>query len=191
MITSGRRTKICTNRCRSSLRHAQCSGRRCSATTCAGPRRRQWACIASWSQKRLSEFDTPTDSFALLHLDARWAGRRFSVALLGNHSVETLPHIEVVSGQKDKICPATIDKVYARRILEVAKATFRVRGCRDYARIDIRFGETGTPSVIGVGTVGILDRGRIVRAGGRSGRLFPLQPDVPHHRSGAGALPHR
>jgi iron complex outermembrane recepter protein len=32
-------------------------------------------CELGAAQKRLSEFDTPTDSYALLHLDARWARR--------------------------------------------------------------------------------------------------------------------
>ena len=38
------------------------------------------------AQKRLSQFDTPTDSYALLHLDARWArhwaGRDIQVGLV-------------------------------------------------------------------------------------------------------------
>lgn len=89
-------------------------------------------------------------------------GREFHVSILGNDPAEVLPIIEydfsdlppdqpsVISyaAKWDPLaevfhrvathCPADIPKRLARRIEEVALRAYRVSGCRDYARLDLR-----------------------------------------------------
>ncbi len=47
-------------------------------------------------------------------------------------------------------CPARIDKELAREIRNVALASYRVLGCRDWARVDVRCDAAGRPLVIEV-----------------------------------------
>lgn len=45
-------------------------------------------------------------------------------------------------------CPAAVDADLSRRLEETALEAFRLLGCRDYARIDLRLDEAGTPHVL-------------------------------------------
>jgi D-alanine-D-alanine ligase len=89
-------------------------------------------------------------------------GREFHVSLWGNEVVEMLPPVEMdFSGfpdLRDRLCtydskfvpgsrhyegiqtllPAPLMPDEAQRLEEVCRAAYRVTGCRDYARIDIR-----------------------------------------------------
>ena len=89
-------------------------------------------------------------------------GREFHVSILGNDPPEVLPLIEYdfsalppdqpalisyaakwdplaeVFHQVASHCPAEVPKRLARRIEEVALRAYRVSGCRDYARLDLR-----------------------------------------------------
>ncbi len=47
-------------------------------------------------------------------------------------------------------CPADVDAALERAIVETAKAAFRVTGCRDWARIDLRLDGEGRPHVLEV-----------------------------------------
>ncbi|HEU4566289.1 MAG TPA: hypothetical protein VFS05_16620 [Gemmatimonadaceae bacterium] len=45
-------------------------------------------------------------------------------------------------------CPAPIDAALERRITEVVLAAYRVLGCRDWSRIDVRLDAHGVPNVV-------------------------------------------
>jgi D-alanine-D-alanine ligase len=47
-------------------------------------------------------------------------------------------------------CPARIDEETYRRIERVALHAYRVLGCRDWARVDVRLDAAGTPTVVEV-----------------------------------------
>ncbi len=91
-------------------------------------------------------------------------GREFTVGILGNGSPYVLGIMEVAPSEgsvedfvysitvKREIderarysCPPNVAPRLLRRIEEVALDSYRVLGCRDVARIDIRLGEDGTP----------------------------------------------
>ena len=89
-------------------------------------------------------------------------GREFHVPVMGNYPPRTLPITEVdfaaLAPDQPNIlsyaakwdprneayhkvqlrCPATLAKHTDTRMRDVALATYRVLGCRDYARVDIR-----------------------------------------------------
>ena len=47
-------------------------------------------------------------------------------------------------------CPARVDKELARDIRSVALSTYRILGCRDWARVDVRCDAAGRPMVVEV-----------------------------------------
>ena len=47
-------------------------------------------------------------------------------------------------------CPAEVDRQRPRRIEQVALAAFRLTGCRDYARVDLRMDDQGRIFVLEV-----------------------------------------
>ena len=47
-------------------------------------------------------------------------------------------------------CPAQIDEALAREVERVALRAYRVLGCRDWSRIDVRLDEAGEPNVVEV-----------------------------------------
>lgn len=77
-------------------------------------------------------------------------GRRITIALLGNGTVECLPLVETLSDPGRRICPAELDATVADRIRAVASLAYRTVGCRDYGRVDIRLGAGGEPIVVDV-----------------------------------------
>jgi D-alanine-D-alanine ligase len=86
------------------------------------------------------------------------SGREIQVAVLGNDPVECLPLVELKSRKHKMVCPAPLDEALAHRIREAAKAAFRACECRDYARVDIRVGRSGSPHVVGITSIGILEQ---------------------------------
>lgn len=111
-------------------------------------------------------------------------GREFTVALLGNGaSLEALPIVEVefaalpagsnpiygyeakwvwdVPGKPLNIfrCPADVGTDLRLEIETISKEAFRVLGCRDWCRLDVRLDERGRPSILEVNPLpGILPR---------------------------------
>ncbi|MDX1764979.1 MAG: ATP-grasp domain-containing protein, partial [bacterium] len=47
-------------------------------------------------------------------------------------------------------CPASVDPALGQKIEEIALRTYRLFGCRDFARLDFRIDETGEPYIIEV-----------------------------------------
>ncbi len=111
-------------------------------------------------------------------------GREFTVALLGNGtSLQVLPIVEInldclpdgvnpiysfeakwIWDTEEKplsifSCPAPLEPLLQRQIEELCKRTFRVLGCRDWCRIDVRLDARGLPQVIELNPLpGILPR---------------------------------
>lgn len=66
------------------------------------------------------------------------SGNDIRVAIVGNEILECLPLVERLKGG-EKICPAAISETRAESIRRCAMQAYRITGCRDYARIDLRF----------------------------------------------------
>jgi D-alanine-D-alanine ligase len=95
-------------------------------------------------------------------------GREFTVGILGNKPPKALPILEfihfsngdyhfrsftskmVLGKYEKKSCPALISKQQEKEITDLALKAYEAVGCRDYARIDIRFDENNTPHVLEV-----------------------------------------
>jgi D-alanine-D-alanine ligase len=101
-------------------------------------------------------------------------GRELHVAVWGNEELEVLPIIEfdfsdmpqdqpnIISfdvkwnplkaeyHQVFTVCPARLSRKELRRVKRVAMNAYRVAGCRDYARLDLRLTPDGHPFVLEV-----------------------------------------
>jgi D-alanine-D-alanine ligase len=101
-------------------------------------------------------------------------GRELHVSILGNHPPEVLPIIEwdfselppdhppiisydvkwdplaEVYHRVHSFCPAKLSRAALRKVREVAIKAYRVTGCRDYARLDIRLAQRAVPYVLDV-----------------------------------------
>jgi D-alanine-D-alanine ligase len=90
------------------------------------------------------------------------AGREFNLAIWGNDPPEPLPIAEICyEGYTDPlrrlltyeskwvagsyayshtpgVCPAQVDPILGRRLLDAALSAYRLMGCRGYARVDVR-----------------------------------------------------
>ncbi len=101
-------------------------------------------------------------------------GREFTVGLLGNKNPVVLPIVEItfkgLPEGANKIysyeakwiwdtpekplemfqCPAHVPRELSERIGRVALRVFRILGCRDVCRVDMRVDESGTPYVLEV-----------------------------------------
>ena len=96
-------------------------------------------------------------------------GRELNCAILGDDILpiseidftglpENLPKIVTYDGKwmedstyynhTKPVCPANIDPNIKKKIEEVARHAYKVLGCRDYARVDVRLSNDGTPYVI-------------------------------------------
>jgi D-alanine-D-alanine ligase len=111
-------------------------------------------------------------------------GREFTVALLGNaESLRVLPIVEInlhtlppgvspIYSYEAKwiwdteenplqifTCPAPLESLLQRQIEEICKKAFRVLGCRDWCRVDVRLDHRGMPQIIELNPLpGILPR---------------------------------
>lgn len=95
-------------------------------------------------------------------------GREFTVGILGNEPPKALPILEfiyfshgdyhlrsftskmILSKHEKKSCPALISKQENNEIIALALRAYKALGCRDYARLDIRFDKNNTPHVLEV-----------------------------------------
>ncbi len=122
-------------------------------------------------------------------------GREFNVGVLALPEPEALPVAEVVyqvdkgvwpiltydakwaAGSREDLsspvqCPAEIETNLRERLTSLALASFRVSGCRDYARVDFRLDDQGQPMILEINPNPDLDSSaglaRAIRASGRS-----------------------
>jgi len=95
-------------------------------------------------------------------------GREFTVGILGNEQPKVLPILEFIYQSEEayhfrsfktkmnvgkyekKSCPAALSGGEKREIINLAVSTYQAIGCRDYARIDLRFDESHIPYVLEV-----------------------------------------
>jgi D-alanine-D-alanine ligase len=123
-------------------------------------------------------------------------GAEFNVGILELENPVALPVAEVVytpqlgqwpilsyvakwaSGSAEDLaspvrCPAYIEPELSTRLSEIAIAAFRVTGCRDYARVDLRLDSQGAPHILEVNPNPDLDpHAGFARALGASGRDY-------------------
>ncbi len=101
-------------------------------------------------------------------------GREVNVAILGNNPPIVLPiseidfsrlpsHLPKIVSYEAKwipntdyyektipICPAPLEPELERQIKDIALSCYKIMGCRDYARVDIRIDKDGNPYVLEV-----------------------------------------
>ena len=96
-------------------------------------------------------------------------GRELNCAVLGDKPLpiseidftglpEKLPKIVTYDGKwiegstyynfTKPVCPANIDSEIKKKVEDLAKKAYKALGCRDYARVDVRVSNDGTPYVI-------------------------------------------
>jgi D-alanine-D-alanine ligase len=111
-------------------------------------------------------------------------GREFTVGVIGNgDQAQTLPIVEInFDSLPDGVnhiysyeakwiwdradnpleifeCPARLEPSHAEKINKVCLAAYRVLGCRDWARIDLRLDHSGEPHILELNPLpGILPR---------------------------------
>jgi D-alanine-D-alanine ligase len=101
-------------------------------------------------------------------------GREVNVAILGNNPPVVLPiseidfshlpsHLPKIVSYEAKwipntdyyektipICPAPLEPELERKIKDIALSCYKIMGCRDYARVDMRIDKEGNPYVLEV-----------------------------------------
>jgi len=101
-------------------------------------------------------------------------GREINVAILGNNPPVVLPiseidfsqlpsHLPKIVSYQAKwvpdtdyykktipVCPAPLEPELEKKVKEIALACYKIMGCRDYARVDMRIDENGNPYVLEV-----------------------------------------
>jgi D-alanine-D-alanine ligase len=104
-------------------------------------------------------------------------GREFTVSIIGNDPPRLLPIVEIIfdnlpegipkfdcyevkwifdspdSDVETAICPAKINKKLEKRIKKIALGTFKVLGCKDFCRIDMRLDKNNIPNVLEVNPI--------------------------------------
>ena len=91
-------------------------------------------------------------------IQSRISGPEFRVAIFGNQKLECLPVLRIDASDQKRECPAPIDTALADRIRGCAIQAYRIAGCRDYARIDLRLNDDGELYVIAIHTQDIFAR---------------------------------
>jgi D-alanine-D-alanine ligase len=112
------------------------------------------------------------------------AGRDLAVSILDD---EPLPIVEAVPrdeafydfearyeiGRTDFVCPAELDDDVAARCHELALATYRLLGCRGFARVDLMLGPDGEPTVLEANAIpGLTDTSLLPQAAEAAGIGF-------------------
>lgn len=122
-------------------------------------------------------------------------GRELNCAVLGGKPLpiseidftglpENLPKIVTYDGKwiegstyynyTKPVCPAKLDAEIKNSIEEIARLAFSVLNCRDYARVDIRLSNDGTPYVIEVNpNPDVSSDSGFARAAAASGKSYP------------------
>ena len=120
-------------------------------------------------------------------------GQEFTVGILGNRNPVVFPIMEINFDAVPKehgriysrqfktdwyediyyLCPAPISPELEKKIKETALKTYRVLGCRDLSRVDLRLDKDGVPNVMEVNPLpgmapGFSDYPRIAEKGGWS-----------------------
>lgn len=143
------------------------------------------SCVARNSEELEREVRTILDVYGEPALVEEFLpGREFTVALLGNgDAVRPLPIVEIsfdalpagmnpiysyeakwIWDRSDDpleifACPARIDPALAQEIRDLCVRTYRVLGCRDWSRIDVRCDAAGRPHILEINPLpGILPR---------------------------------
>jgi D-alanine-D-alanine ligase len=124
-------------------------------------------------------------------------GRELNVAVLGDQFPAALPISEItfdtlpehlpkictynakwMSGSQDDRwtgaqCPALLDDETTRRVQSIATSAFRVLGCRDYARVDMRLSKDNQPYILEVNpNPDISPEAGLARSARASGRTY-------------------
>jgi D-alanine-D-alanine ligase len=111
-------------------------------------------------------------------------GREFTIPVIGNDPPQTLPIIEIAYPEDDKTkmtffvpdewvarkldvtptrqvkfvtCPADVDTTLARKLRNLAVATYTAMGCRDWCRLEIRLDRNGKPKVLELNPIAGID----------------------------------
>ena len=79
-------------------------------------------------------------------------GREIDVAIVGNDPPQCLPLVELLPGDKEKVCPAALDEAVSARVRKAALDAFIACQGRDYAVVNLRVTDTGEPVVLEVST---------------------------------------
>ena len=95
-------------------------------------------------------------------------GREFTIGIMGNDRPKVLPILEFIHQSEEdyhfrsfttkmnadkcekKSCPAALSRREKGEIIDLAVRTYQAIGCRDYARIDMRFDKDHIPYVLEV-----------------------------------------
>lgn len=93
-------------------------------------------------------------------------GREVTVAIMGNDELEVLPIIEIVShtgvydykakytkGLSEHIIPARLSKEVAEKVKYYAAKSYKLLGCRGFARVDFMIENDTNPFVLEVNTI--------------------------------------
>jgi D-alanine-D-alanine ligase len=87
-------------------------------------------------------------------------GREFCAGFLGNESLRELPVVELRTEEgfypyedksrhrKELQCPADISAELRQKIVEMGRRAYRIFGCRDFGRVDIKLDDAGQPHFI-------------------------------------------
>jgi D-alanine-D-alanine ligase len=121
------------------------------------------------------------------------AGRELCLGLLGSDEPVVLPAVELDFGGRSgddtvmrredkfhdtddepgKLCPAPLDDATRAEVERIARQTFALCHCRDYARVDVRLDAAGRPWVLEINSMASLGSGgSYVRAAAQAGLDF-------------------
>ena len=119
-------------------------------------------------------------------------GREITAAILERDGPDVLPLVELcpnreffdwtakyTPGECTVLCPAPLSEEEKKRIADVAKEAYVLLGCRDFARVDLRLSEEGTPYLLEVNTLpGMTELSLFPRAAAAAG--IPYDDLVDH-----------